>query len=40
MTEASEHVLRFDWDDIAERTQAIYGKLGGLAERREGVTGG
>ncbi len=40
VTEASEHVLRFDWDDIAERTHAIYGKLGGLVERREGVTRG
>ncbi len=24
VTEASEHVLRFDWDDIAQRTRAIY----------------
>ena len=24
VTEASEHVLRFDWDDIAQRTAAIY----------------
>ncbi|HXW58018.1 MAG TPA: glycosyltransferase family 4 protein [Solirubrobacteraceae bacterium] len=40
VTEASEHVLRFDWDDIAERTHATYGKLGGVVERREGVTGG
>ena len=27
VTEASEHVLRFDWDDIAQRTHAIYGEL-------------
>jgi glycogen synthase len=27
VTEASEHVLRFDWDDIAERTRGIYGEL-------------
>ncbi len=40
VTEASEHVLRFDWDDIAERTQAAYDKLGSLVEPREGVTGG
>ena len=40
VTEASEHVLRFDWDDIAERTQSIYDRLGRAAERREGVTGG
>ncbi len=40
VTEASEHVLRFDWDDIAERTLGIYTGLGGLIERREGVTGG
>ncbi len=24
VTEASEHVLRFDWEDIAQRTRAIY----------------
>ena len=27
VAEASEHVLRFDWDDIAQRTRAIYGEL-------------
>jgi glycogen(starch) synthase len=27
VTEASEHVLRFDWDDIAQRTRAIYSEL-------------
>jgi glycogen synthase len=27
VTEASEHVLRFDWDDIAQRTRAIYDGL-------------
>ncbi len=27
VTEASEHVLRFDWDDIAQRTHAIYSEL-------------
>jgi glycogen(starch) synthase len=27
VTQASEHVLRFDWDDIAQRTHAIYSEL-------------
>jgi glycogen(starch) synthase len=27
VAEASEHVLRFDWDDIAQRTLAIYSDL-------------
>jgi glycogen synthase len=27
VTEASEHVLRFDWDDIAQRTHTIYSGL-------------
>jgi glycogen(starch) synthase len=27
VTEASEHVLRFDWDDIAQRTRGVYGEL-------------
>jgi glycogen(starch) synthase len=27
VTEASEHVLRFDWDDIAQRTHTIYSEL-------------
>jgi glycogen(starch) synthase len=27
VTEASEHVLRFDWDDIAQRTRGIYAEL-------------
>jgi glycogen(starch) synthase len=35
VTEASEHVLRFDWDDIAQRTLAIYGELRELAAREE-----
>lgn len=30
VTEASEHVLRFDWDDIAQRTHAIYHELTAL----------
>jgi glycogen synthase len=39
VTEASEHVLRFDWDDIAQRTQGIYDELAELAPR-EGVRRG
>jgi glycogen(starch) synthase len=39
VTEASEHVLRFDWDDIALRTREIYDQFGHLA-KREGVRGG
>jgi len=35
--EASEHVLRFDWDEIAQRTCAIYTKLAELAPRAAGV---
>jgi glycogen(starch) synthase len=31
VTEASEHVLRFDWSDIARQTAAIYGGLRRLA---------
>jgi glycogen(starch) synthase len=27
VAEASEHVLSFDWEDIARRTRAIYGEL-------------
>jgi glycogen(starch) synthase len=40
VTEASEHVLRFDWDDIAQRTHAIYGELRELMPREEGVRRG
>jgi glycogen(starch) synthase len=36
VAEASEHVLRFDWDDIALRTRGIYDDLARLAAR-EGV---
>jgi glycogen synthase len=39
VTEASEHVLRFDWDDIALRTRDIYDELGQLTTR-EGVRRG
>ena len=27
VAEASEHVLRFDWADVAEQTAAVYGDL-------------
>jgi glycogen synthase len=27
VAEASEHVLRFDWNDVAERTAAIYAEV-------------
>jgi glycogen(starch) synthase len=35
VTEASEHVLRFDWDDIALRTRGIYDELGQFTAREE-----
>jgi glycogen(starch) synthase len=37
VTEASEHVLSFDWDDIAQRTRGIYGELRELTPREEGA---
>ena len=41
VAEASEHVLRFDWEDIAQRTSGIYDALGKLAlPREEGVRRG
>jgi glycogen synthase len=40
VTEASEHVLRFDWDDIAQRTRGIYGELRELTPREEGARRG
>jgi glycogen(starch) synthase len=33
VVEASEHVLRFDWEDIAQRTRGIYDELAPLAQR-------
>jgi glycogen synthase len=39
VTEASEHVLRFDWDDIAQRTRGIYGELRELSPREEEEVG-
>jgi glycogen(starch) synthase len=40
VTEASEHVLRFDWDDIAQRTHGVYSQLRPLRPRQEGVQKG
>jgi glycogen(starch) synthase len=40
VTEASEHVLRFDWDDIAQRTRGVYSQLDSLRPREEGVQKG
>jgi glycogen(starch) synthase len=40
VTEASEHVLRFDWDDIAQRTRGVYSQLHPLRPREEGVQKG
>jgi glycogen(starch) synthase len=40
VVEASEHVLRFDWDDIAQRTSSVYRQLGKLARREEGARRG
>ncbi len=34
VAEAHEHVLRFDWDDVAERTAAIYEELVGETSAR------
>ncbi|CAN5523965.1 glycosyltransferase family 4 protein [soil metagenome] len=33
IAEAHEHVLRFDWADVAERTASLYGELAGEAAR-------
>ena len=40
VTEASEYVLRFDWDDIAQRTGDIYRGLAELAPQEEGAPRG
>jgi glycogen synthase len=37
VAEASEHVLSFDWDDIARRTRAIYGELSSRRSQREEI---
>jgi glycogen synthase len=35
VAEASEHVLRFDWDDIAQRTHSIYSGLATVGAQEE-----
>jgi len=35
VAEASEHVLRFDWGDVARRTKDVYGDLADAAARGE-----
>jgi glycogen(starch) synthase len=40
VTEASEHVLRFDWDDIAQRTQATYDEIVARWSRSRTPVGG
>jgi glycogen(starch) synthase len=40
VVEASEHVLRFDWDDVARRTRGIYSLLAKTTPRRERVRRG
>jgi glycogen synthase len=40
VTEASEHVLRFDWDDVATRTRAIYSSVCESSGRRERIRRG
>jgi glycogen(starch) synthase len=37
VAEASAHVLRFDWADVAERTAQVYGELGGASSARADV---
>jgi glycogen(starch) synthase len=40
VAEASEHVLRFDWDEIAQRTRGIYDRFARMAAtHREGARG-
>jgi glycogen(starch) synthase len=38
--EASEYVLRFDWEDVAARTRAIYSSVSEMTRRRERVRRG
>jgi glycogen(starch) synthase len=37
VAEASEHVLRFDWEDIAQRTRGIYDGLARPAAAEHGA---
>ena len=36
VAEASEHVLSFDWADVAKQIAALYGEVAGLVRRRGG----
>jgi glycogen(starch) synthase len=38
VAEASKHVLRFDWNDIARQTAQVYAELGGADARAAGAT--
>ena len=38
VTEASVHVLRFDWDDVARRTADVYDALSTRGAKRRPVT--
>jgi glycogen(starch) synthase len=40
VTEASEYVLRFDWDDVARRTRGIYSALGTSTASRQEISRG
>jgi glycogen(starch) synthase len=40
VAEASEHVLRFDWDDVAKRTRAIYSSVSDMTPQRERIRRG
>jgi glycogen(starch) synthase len=40
VTEASEYVLRFDWDDVATRTRAIYSSVSEKTPQRERIRRG
>jgi glycogen(starch) synthase len=40
VTEASEYVLRFDWEDVAARTRAIYSSVCKMSRSRERIRRG
>src|SRR5947208_13664233 len=40
VTEASEHVLRFDWDDVPRRTRGVYRKLSSTMPSRQQIARG
>ena len=37
VADASEHVLRFDWNDVARRTAEVYEELAGARRGRSTV---